>query len=509
MSKPGRGNANIRWIEKYCRIPETGKPVKLHPYQIKVLKGIYDTPTRTAIISFGRKNGKTALCAMIGLLHLAGPEAKANTEIYSAARSREQAGIVFSMMCKMIRLSPELDSVIGIRESAKQLFVPGLGTLYRALSAESSTAYGLNPALNIHDELGQVVGPRDNLFEALETAAGAQPEPLTIIISTQAPTDGDLLSVLIDDAIAGHDPTTKVFLYTAPETADPFSVEAIKKANPAFNVFMNKTEVLRQSEQARRLPTQEASYRNLILNQRISRDAPFIAPSVWKSNGADPRIEDFSTGVYLGLDLSDRNDLTALVAAARGSDGNISVRCEFFMPKEGIRHKSMQDRVPYDLWASQGFITLTAGKTVGYEFVANRIKWWWDAYPVTRLAYDRWHWQYLMPHLREVGFDDDWKEQYGHDHGQGYKDMSPALKTLEIELISGAIRHACNPVLTWNAANSVVDVDPAGNKKLNKKRATGRIDGMIALAMAVGGLSSNEIKVGSVYNSRGLRQLSV
>src|SRR5690606_37972250 len=109
-----------------------------------------------------------------------------------------------------------------------------------ALSAEASTAFGLSPALNVHDELGQVRGPRSELYEALETASAAQEEPLSIIISTQAPTDADLLSVLIDDALTGRDPTNKVVLYTAPEKADPFCEETIRMANPHYDVFMNK-----------------------------------------------------------------------------------------------------------------------------------------------------------------------------------------------------------------------------------------------------------------------------
>jgi phage terminase large subunit-like protein len=134
------------------------------------------------------------------LLHLCGPEAKSNSQLYSAAQSREQASILFSLAAKMVRMSPDLSQYVVVRDTAKQLACGELGTLYRALSAEASTAYGLSPAFVVHDELGQVKGPRSELYEALETAAGAQSDPLSIIISTQAPTDADLLSVLISDA---------------------------------------------------------------------------------------------------------------------------------------------------------------------------------------------------------------------------------------------------------------------------------------------------------------------
>jgi phage terminase large subunit-like protein len=142
----------------------------------------------------------------------------------------------------MVRMSPILREAIQIRDAAKELLCPELGTRYRALSAETTTAFGLAPSFIIFDELGQVRGPRSSLYEALETATGAQENPLTVIISTQAPTDADLLSILIDDALAGHDPRTVVSLYTAPQERDPFEEETIKLANPAFGTFMNAEE---------------------------------------------------------------------------------------------------------------------------------------------------------------------------------------------------------------------------------------------------------------------------
>jgi phage terminase large subunit-like protein len=145
----------------------------LQEWQKDILRGIYDSPTRQAIISVGRKNGKTTLAAMLLLLHLCGPEARQNSELYSSALSRDQAAIIFSLAAKMIRLSSVLNEYVAIRDTAKELAVPELGTKYRALSADASTNFGLNPCMVIHDELGQVQGERHALYEALETATGA------------------------------------------------------------------------------------------------------------------------------------------------------------------------------------------------------------------------------------------------------------------------------------------------------------------------------------------------
>src|SRR5262245_31482538 len=153
--KRGRGNdlsraeRNIAWIEAHLRVPEgafVGQPMRLREWQREIIRGIYDgpVPLRRAIISFGRKNAKTTLSACLLLLHLAGPEARANAQLVSAAQSRDQAAVIFTLAAKMVRQSPELMPYVQIRDTAKQLSCPELGTLYRALSADASTAYGLS-----------------------------------------------------------------------------------------------------------------------------------------------------------------------------------------------------------------------------------------------------------------------------------------------------------------------------------------------------------------------------
>jgi phage terminase large subunit-like protein len=504
--KVSQGLLAIRWIEEHCHVPEgklVGQRVKLLPWQKKIIRQMYDSPTRRAIISFGRKNGKTSLSAFLCLLHLVGPMSRPNSQLYSAAQSRDQAAILFNLMAKIIRQSGPMSEAITIRESAKQLYCEGRGTLYRALSAESTTAYGLSPVFVVHDELGQVIGPRFPLYDALETAAGAQEAPLSVVISTQAANDGDLLSVLIDDAATDSDPETKLFLYAASEDSDPFSKEAIKAANPALGAFLNPKEVQRQADAAKRMPSSEASYRNLILNQRIARESPFIAQSVWTACGSDPRAEDFAEGAVMGLDLSRRVDLTALVMVGKGDDGYWSVHSEFFAPERGVHERAISDRVPYDLWAEQGFLTLTPGNTVGYDFVAARMIELCEEYGVKEIRFDRWGIPELKTQLALVGADDLPLEP----HGQGFKDMSPALAALEAELLNGRLRHGNNPILTWCAANAVADTDPAGNRKLNKKKATGRIDGMVALSMAIGGASVHEGAKPHAYENRGFLSL--
>lgn len=480
-----RGDRAIEWIETYCRVPEgrhVGEPLKLRRWQRRALKRIYDTATRTAIISFGRKNGKTALAAMLLLLHLCGVEAVQNGQLYSAAQSKDQAAVLYKLAAKMVRLNPTLDAFVVVRDNVKELYVPQLGTLYQALSAEVKTKYGLSPVFIIHDELGQVRGPRSELYEALETATGAQEDPLSIVISTQAPTDADLLSVLIDDAATGADPTVKLFLWTAPEELDPFSVKAMKAANPAFGDFLNEREVKKSAENARRMPSREAGYRNLQLNQRCNQSSPFVPRALWKKNQGAVDLEAFAGAeVYCGIDLSARNDLTASVFIAQDLALTWHVKPFFFAPSMGLIDRAKRDRVPYDVWARKGFLVLTPGASVDYDFVADHLLAQCDSMGVKAIAFDRWRIDVLKAAIARRD-----RELPLLEFGQGFKDMSPALDSFEAELVNSRLRHDGNPIMTWCAANAMATKDAAGNRKLDKSRATGRIDGLVALVQALG-----------------------
>ena len=481
----------IEFIETVCFVPEgrfVGQPLRLQPWQKDILTAIYDNEhtTRRAIISMGRKNAKSSLAACLLLAHLCGPPARnrPNSELYSAAQSRDQAGLIFTIACKMIRLNPMLAQTVRIMESAKALACPELGTRYRALSAESNTAFGLSPSLIIHDELGRVRGPRSPLYEALETAVGAQEAPLSIIISTQSATDADLFSILIDDALAGHDPTTIVKLYTAPTELDPFSIEAIRAANPALGVFLNEREVMAQAADAARMPAREASFRNLVLNQRCEASAPFVSPSVWGACAGRP-IDITGKTVFAGLDLSSVNDLTALVLAHCDPDGVWHVRPFFWLPREGLAEKAARDRVPYDQWADEGLLETTPGASVQYEHVAMRLRELWDDYQVTKVAFDPWGMSHLRPELMRAGFSENMIEQHFAEFRQGHVTMTPALRALEGLLLDKKIRHGGNPILSMCFANAVIEGD-ATARKLSKKRSSGRIDGAVALTMAIG-----------------------
>jgi phage terminase large subunit-like protein len=496
-----RGERVIQFIETYCLTPEgqhIGKPMKLEAFQRRFIIDIYDNPykTHTAYLSIARKNGKTGLIAAILLAHLAGPEAVQNSQIVSGAQSKDQAAVVFDLARKMVEMSPKLSQVVRVQPSGKRLIGLNRNVLYRALAAEGKTAHGLSPILAILDEVGQVTGPTDEFVSAITTAQGAYENPLLIAISTQAPTDADLFSIWIDAQKHAPDPRVVSHVYEAPADCQMDDRLAWAAANPAMGKFRSIADIEKQCRQAMEMPANEPEFRNLILNQRVEASSPFVAPSVWKANGAvaEP-IEQQK--VWGGLDLSSVNDLTALVLVTEQGD----VHSEFWLPGEGLAEKSRKDHVPYDLWAKQGFLNTTPGRAIEYEFVAEFLRGLFDRCDVQAIAFDRALFVHLRPWLVKANFSDFELEKF-IPYGQGTLSMTPALRELEVKLLGKRLKHSNHPILEMCARNAVV-VGDSGARKFDKKKQHGRIDGMVALAMAVA-MMPNEGTGPSVYEERGI-----
>jgi len=475
----------IKFIEAFCVTPEgahVGRPLVLAEFQKDFIRQVYDNPagTRRAILSCARKSGKSALTAGLLLAHLIGPEARQNSQIVSGAMSREQSALVFNLACKMVQQSPKLAPLVRIIPSGKRLIGLPMNVEYKALAADGKTAMGASPVLVIGDEWGQVRGPQSDFIDSLLTAQGAHENPLQIIISTQAASDADWLSVQIDDARASNDPKIVCTVYEAPAGCELLDTEAWRAANPALGLFRSEDDLREQLSQAQRMPSMENSARNLLLNQRVSTESPFISPDVWKACSTKADLLSCDGPVFAGLDLSARTDLTSLVIVGQ-VDGVWQVQAHFWTPEQGLHDRARRDRAPYDVWHRQGFLRTTPGATVDYEHVASDMLEILADLDVQAIAYDRWRIDLMRRELDKLGAELPLVEW-----GQGYKDMAPALDALEAELLNARIAHGMHPVLTMCAANATVTKDPTGARKLDKSRATGRIDGMQALAMAMG-----------------------
>ena len=503
-----RAERNMRFCESMLVVPEgalVGKPIRLDVFQESFFYSVYDNEhvTTDAYLSIARKNSKTATIAMIALIHLVGPEATLNSEIMSGARSRDQAGQVFRYAEKMAMMSPKLREIVRSIPSKKRLVGLPMNTEYTASAAEAATTHGGSPVVAILDELGQVKGPHDDFVDAVITSQGAHENPLLLAISTQSPTDADLFSVWLDDAAKGEDPHIVSHVYEADADCDLEDRKQWKYANPAMGVFRSEKDIEKMAGKAARMPSSEATFRNLFLNQRVNTTSPLISRSIWELNCASPEHLDGMV-YYGGLDLSARTDLTSFVLiGVKGK--HVSVWPYFWTPSHGLRERAHNDRQPYELWAKDGYLRTTPGKTVDYEFVASEIaQELSDAgIELEALAFDRWRIDLFIKDAERAGVEFPMVK-----FGQGYKDMGPAVDALESVFLNGDAAHGMHPVLTMCAANTVTVQDPAGNRKLDKSKSTGRIDGMVALSMAIGSVNmESDLEGPSVYEQRGVLTL--
>jgi phage terminase large subunit-like protein len=471
----------------------SGGLIRLRPWQKRFIVDVYAPKyegggrmIRRAVLSVGRKNGKTLLAGALVLVHLVGPEAERNGEIFSAANDREQAGQVFKVARQMVEADPELAALVNVVPSTKTIACYGNGSSYRALSAEVGTKHGLNPTFVIFDELGQARS-RD-LYDVLDTSMGARAEPLFLAIGTQSNDPEHILSKLIDDGLSGQDPTTVCHLYAAPEDCALDDEAAWHAANPALGDFRSLEELAVLMAKAKRLPAEEPKVRNLYLNQRVSPASTLISRADWTACKG-PALWAPGERIYLALDLSAKVDLCALVGVS--AEDRSRVAAWFWKPADYLEEHERRDRVPYRAWVEAGFIEATAGRSVHPRAIAMRIAELSSDFEIAGLAYDRWGIENLLREFDEVGLEAHKAGDPGDGlrlvpWGQGFRDMAPAVDALETAVLHGELEHPGNPVLTWNMGNAVAVTDPAGGRKLDKSKARFRIDGAVALAMAQG-----------------------
>jgi phage terminase large subunit-like protein len=470
--------------------PLAGTLLKLRPWQKRFIRAVYradrggNRPVRTAVLSVARKNGKTQLASCLALAHLCGPESESRGECYAVACTRFQAARVFNEMVAIIARTPWLDERINVIRFRKELEDDVTGGMFAVLAADVAPVHGLSPSFVCYDELAQV--PSRALYDALGTALGARASPLGVVISTQAPTDTAPMSELVDYGLRCQrgeliDPHFHLTLFTAPVEMDPWSPKTWRKANPALGDFRSLEDVKRLAAQAQRMPSAEQSFKHLILNQRIDTMEHFIAPSVWKACAATSLPKLKGRRCWGGLDLGATRDLTALVLVFADDVGGYDVLCRIWLPGN-VQEAEDRDRAPYSLWVRQGYLLTFPGRSsTDPKAVAQEIARLHGEYHLGGLAFDRWRIADLQRELDDIGCGVKLVE-----FGQGYQSMAPAVDLLERLIVEHNLRHTNNPALTMALTNCKVELDPAGNRKLSKRRSTGRIDPAVALTMAIG-----------------------
>ena len=459
-----------------------GKNIKLEKWQkddiIKPIFGIKRRKDglrrfRTVYVEIPRKNAKSTLGAAIAL-YLLLSDREPGAEIYSAAGDALQARIIFEIAQGMVLQSPELAG----RCKTFQHSIKKEGSLsfYKVISAEAGTKYGFNAHGILFDEL--FVQPDRELWDVLTTSVGSRRQPLTIAITT-AGYDKESICYEI------HEYATKVLsgviqddsflpvLYAAPLDADIFSIETWRQANPGFGSIVKEEYIREQVNKIKNQPSFESTFRRLHLNQWVGTAETWIPDDVWMN------CDSVSVGegeCFGGLDLARYRDVAALVLYFPDSG---SVLPFFWVPEGVVDDRSRREGVNYDVWVREGLMFTTPGNAIDHRYIEIKIRELFEEFNIIGLAYDRWSAIEIVRNLLDDGFPMDM-------YGQGYKDMSAPTKELEKLAVSGGLRHGGNPVLRWMCSNVHIEEDPAANIKINKKKSKEKVDGIVALTMAIG-----------------------
>lgn len=506
-------NFAVTFIEQLCHTKGTwaGKKFKLLDWQEQIIRDLFGTlkpngyrQFNTAYIEIPKKNGKSELAAAVALLLCCG-DGEQRAEIYGCAADRGQATIVFDVAADMVRMCPALNKRCKILTSQKRILFTPTNSFYQVLSAEAYSKHGFNIHGVVFDELH--TQPNRKLFDVMTKGSGdARMQPLYFLITT-AGTDTNSICYethqKAKDILEGRkiDPTFYPVIYGAGEDEDWTDPRVWLKSNPSLGETIGMDKVEAACESAKQNPGEENSFRQLRLNQWVKQAVRWMPMDKWDAC-ALPANEEMLEGrvCYGGLDLSSTTDLTSfcLVFPPEDEDDPYYVLPYFWVPEDTLDLRVKRDHVPYDLWHRQGYLETTEGNVVHYGYIEKFIERLGERFNIRDIAFDRWGATQMSQDLENMGFT-------VVPMGQGFASMSPPTKELMKLTLEKKIAHGGHPVLRWNMDNIFIRTDPAGNIKADKAKSTEKIDGAIAMIMAL----DRAIRCGndtseSVYDTRGL-----
>jgi len=482
-----------------------GEAFKLQPWQEFIIGSLFGwlrkdgkRRFRVAYHEIPRKNGKTTLAAGVGL-YLFCADGEPGSEVFTAATKRDQARLSHGEAARMVKASPMLRSKIGVFKD--NLHIERTNSKFEPLGADADTMDGLNIHGAIVDELH--AHKTRAIWDVLETATGARRQPLIFAITTAGFDRNsvcwewhDYSTKILDGII--EDDTVFTYIASLDEGDDWTDQSTWAKANPNLGVSVKIDDLQRKCDKAKEMPSAQNAFLRLHLDMWTEQNERWMPMDKWDECGKVLVIPEELQGrlCYAGLDLSTTTDISALVLCFPDDEGGCDVLPYFWVPEENIMQRSNRDRVPYDLWARQGYIKTTPGNVIDYDIIRRDINQLREQYDINKIAIDRWNSTQLQTQLDGDGFEIV-------PTGQGFASLSAPTKHLEKLVFEKSLRHGANPVLRWMVSNVAIQQDAAGNIKPAKDKSTERIDGVVAAVMAIDQMTRHGDET-SVYDTRGV-----
>lgn len=516
-----------------------GEPFHLHPSQQFIVGSLFGWKRkdgtrryRQAYIEQGKGNGKSPICAGIGLYMLTA-DGEQEGQVFAAAVDREQARVPYQFAVNMVDRSDLLSSAItksggkfGDPTRVHNLFHRKSGSYFRPLTSES-TGRGKSGFLvhcAILDEVHE--HPTNAMVEFVKANTKGRRQPLILMITNSGVYDTTSVCWTYHEYAARllqctGEPDDSFFAYVCGlDQGDDWKDPGVwKKANPLLGVSIPASYLEQQVREAVGMPSKQSIVRRLNFCEWVDSQNPLFDPEAWSACGDALDVEELIGRECFGaLDLSGKNDLTTLVLVfpdideyeeadlerdeqihAEAADMAAALDIEvgkalaitiakrrkkkvlsfFWTPHDTLRERSERDRAPYEDWVRDGYLLTTPGSSISYAFVAEKVKQLLRTHNIRAVAFDPYRIDDLQREMDALDCD-----VVLIKHGQGFRAMDPAIEALEDDVLERRLQHGNHPVLNWNVQNALAEKNAAGLRMFNKRKSTGRIDGIVALAMA-------------------------
>lgn len=495
----GRANKVCRFIELLPHIkgPKAGEPIVLEPWQVFILTTVFgwvkadgSRRFRRVYIEVPRGNGKSALSSGVGLYMLCG-DAEGGAEVYSFATTRDQAKIVFGDAQNMARRTPGLRSHFGVDVNAHNINVLRTASKFEALSAEGSTLDGLNTHFACVDELH--AHKTRAVYDVVETSIGKRAQSLLWVITTAGSNRSGIcyeVRGFVIKVLAGvaKDESQFGIVYGLDEEDDWTTEEALIKANPNWGVSVMPEVLLPLQAKAMTMPSAANNFKTKHLNEWVNADTAWMDMRAWdacKDTTLDP--EQFAgEQTYVALDLASKVDIAAKIALhERTIDGKTHyyVFGQYYLPRDTVERG---ENSQYQGWEHMELLTVTDGAVIDFDVIEQDLLADCSRFEVREVPYDPFQATQLSTRMAAQGVP-------MVEMRPTVLNFSEPMKQLEALVLQGRLHHNGDPVLAWMTSNVVAHMDAKDNIYPRKERPENKIDGVVALIMALGrALANNE-----------------
>jgi len=460
--------------------------ISLEPWQVFILCCVFgwvdhsgNRRFRTVYIEVPRKNAKSTLTSGVGLYMLT-CDGEEGAEVYSAATTRDQAKIIFQVAQQMARKDSGFREHFGIEVNAHNMNVLMSGSKFEPLSADASSLDGLNVHAGLIDELH--AHKTREVFDVMETATGSREQPLLWCITTAGSNRAGIcyeqhtyLTKILDGVV--QDETYFGVIYTIDDGDQWHDDMAWRKANPNYGISVNPDDLARKCRKAQEMPSATNNFLTKHLNLWVNADTAWMDMRKWDAC-ADPNltIDDFKgEQCIIALDLASRVDIAALVQIFK-RDGHYYVFGRYYLPEETIETSGNSQ---YDGWVRSGHMTDTPGNVIDFEYIKDDMRSYSSRFEVLEVPYDPFQATQLSVEMIQEGFP-------MVEMRPTILNFSEPMKELEGLVLSGKLHHNGCPILTWMVSNVVCHMDVKDNIYPRKERPENKIDGVVALIMAIG-----------------------